>query len=137
VQRQPTADGGVTDEGAFQVALAGLLQEAAANGVDVRGGWPVERHDAERAWDVEIVGGLRRSTATIDDTEVPAPAIVDAVAERKGVDEAGLHSLYDAIGPDILEILHESDADSGQSVTFESHGDSVTVRLDGSIVLNG
>ncbi|WP_318568835.1 HalOD1 output domain-containing protein [Salinigranum marinum] len=96
-----------------------------------RGTMPSGR-GTSRLWGVS-----RRSTATIDDTEVPAPAIVDAVAEREGVDEAGLHSLYDAIGPDILEILHESDADSGQSVTFESHGDSVTVRLDGSIVLDG
>lgn len=40
----------------FQDRLAQLLRTAAANGVDVRGGWPCQpARDGERAWDVEIV----------------------------------------------------------------------------------
>jgi hypothetical protein len=83
-----------------------LVIEAGSNGVDVRGGWPVERTDAERAWGLEITEISRRSTATVDDTEFPASAVVDAVAEREGVDTTDLPPLYDSIGPDILEIIN-------------------------------
>jgi hypothetical protein len=59
------------------------------------------------------------------------------VAEREGVDTSDLPPLYEAIGPDILEVLHEADADADQRVTFEYYGYRVTVSSDGSIVLNG
>jgi hypothetical protein len=125
----------VTTEAGFREALRQLVIEADSNGVDVRGGWPVGSPDTERAWELEITEISRRSTATTDDAEFPASAVVDAVAEREGVDPADLPPLYDAIGPDILEVLHEADAD--QRVTFEYYGYGVTVSSNGSIVLDG
>lgn len=127
----------VTSEEAFREALRQLVIEADSSGVDVRGGWPVERSDAERAWELEITEISKRSIATADDTEFPASAVVDAVAEREGVDPTDLPPLYDAIGPDVLEVLHEADADGDQRVTFEYSGYRVTVSSDGSIVLDG
>lgn len=47
----------VTDEREFHAALQALLTAADANGVDVRGAWPVVGgHDSESGFDVEIVG---------------------------------------------------------------------------------
>jgi hypothetical protein len=127
----------VTTEEAFQEALRQLVIEADSNGVDVRGGWPVERTDAERAWELVVTEISRRSTATTEDSEFPASAVVDAVAEREGVDPTDLPPLYDAIGSDVLEVLYEADADGDQRVTFEYYGYRVTVSSDGSIVLDG
>lgn len=125
-----------TTEETFQEALRELVIDADANGVDVRGGWTAVSVDEERAWDIEIMRVSSRSTATIEDTEFSASAVVEAVAEREGVDSTDLPPLFDAIGPDILEILHEADPDSNQRVTFEYAGYTVTVSADGSVVLD-
>jgi hypothetical protein len=127
----------VTSEEVFREALRQLVIEADSNGVDVRGGWPVERSDTELAWELEITEISKRSIATVDDAEFSASAVVDAVAEREGVDPTDLPPLYDAIGPDVLEVLHEADSDGNQRVTFEYYGYRVTVSSDGSIVLDG
>jgi hypothetical protein len=74
----------VTTEEAFREALRQLVIEADSNGADVRDGWPVERSDAERAWELEITEISRRSTATTEDSEFPASAVLTAVAERGG-----------------------------------------------------
>lgn len=126
----------VTTEKAFQEALRSLVIEADANGVDVRGGWPVVRGDEEQGWDIEITSVSSRSTTAIEKSEFPASAIADAVAEREGVEATDLPPLYDAIGPDILEILHEADDDSDQRVRFEYVGYTVTVSADGTIRLD-
>jgi hypothetical protein len=127
----------IATEDEFQEGLQQLVVEADSNGVDVRGGWPVEGSDGERAWDIEITRVSKRSVATIEDTDAPASAIVEAVAEREGVDTTELPPLYDAIGPDILEVFHDADADANQRVTFEYHRYSVTVSSDGLVVLDG
>ena len=127
----------ITTEDGSQEGLQQLVAEADSNGVDVRGGWPVERSDGERAWDIEITRVSKRSVVTIEDTDSPASAIVEAVAEREGVDTTELPPLYDAIGPDILEVLHDADADANQRVTFEYCHYSVTVSSDGLVVLDG
>lgn len=101
----------VTTEEAFREALRQLVTEADSNGVDVRGGWPVERTDAERAWGLDFTEVSRRSTATTEDSEAPASAVVDAVAEREGVDTTDLPLLYDSIGPDILKIVTQSNGE--------------------------
>lgn len=44
----------VTTEAQFQERLTRLVRAAAANGVEVRGGWPVENPD-ESGYDLEIV----------------------------------------------------------------------------------
>jgi hypothetical protein len=80
----------VTTEEAFQEALRQLVIEADSNGVDVRGGWPVERTDAERARELVVTEISGRSTATTEDSEFPASAVVDAVAERECVDPTDL-----------------------------------------------
>lgn len=121
----------------FREALRTIVTEADRNGVDVRGGWPIERIESERAWDIEITRVSRRSTARIEDSGFPASAVVAAVAERDGVETTDLPPLYGAIGPDILEILHDAEADSDQRVTFDYAGYRITVSSDGSIVLDG
>jgi len=126
----------IDTEGAFQEALAGLVIEADANDVDVRGGWSIASGGERLAWDVLITNLSRRSTAVIDEAEFPASAVVEAVAERRGVDSTDLPPIYDAIGPDILEVLHEADPGSDQRVTFKYAGYTITVDADGSIVLD-
>jgi hypothetical protein len=137
-EARPDADvrPAVTSEEAFREALRQLVIEADSNGVDVRGGWPVERSDAERAWELEITEISRRSTATTEDSEFPASAVVDAVAERKGVDTTDLPPLYDSIGPDILEIVDRASDESGQTVTFEYYGYTITLDADGTIIVD-
>lgn len=126
----------VTTEEAFREALRQLVIEADSNGVDVRGGWPVERTDTERAWELVITEISRRSTAATDDSEVPAAAVVDAVAEREGVDATDLPPLYDSIEPDVLETVTQSNGESGQTVTFEYYGYTITLDADGTIVID-
>ncbi|AXG08316.1 hypothetical protein DU500_17730 (plasmid) [Haloplanus rubicundus] len=126
----------VTTEEAFREALRQLVIEADSNGVDVRGGWPVERTDAERAWEFENTEVSRRSTATTEDSEFPACAVVDAVAEREGVDATDLPPLYDSIGPDVLEIVTQSNDESGRTVTFEYYSYTITLDADGTIVID-
>lgn len=54
---------GVTTEERFQDRLRRLVTEAAANGVDVEGSWPVVDDDGEGLdWDVEIVQLARSRT---------------------------------------------------------------------------
>ena len=62
VQRQSTSltDGGVTDEDAFQAALAELVQEAEANGVDVEGGWRGRDRIDDSGLGIEIYEVVRR-----------------------------------------------------------------------------
>ena len=67
---------------------------------------------------------------TTDDLAV---AIVERVAERKGVDVVDLHPpLYEAIDADALETLLESSSDGSNqiSVTFSYNG--YTIRVDDS-----
>lgn len=44
----------MTDE-EFHCQLTQLLQTAAANGVDVRGGWACQTEDDNTDWDIEII----------------------------------------------------------------------------------
>jgi hypothetical protein len=103
----------------------------------VRGGWPVGRSDVERAWDLVATEVPGRSTATTGDSELPASAVPDAVAEREGVDPTDLPPLYDAVGPDVLEVSYGADADGDRRVTFEWCGYRATVSSNGSIVPDG
>ncbi|WP_254536055.1 hypothetical protein [Halomarina litorea] len=49
----------IRSEAAFHEALRALVLEAAENGVQVEGGWPVS-NDGGPDWDVEIVGLVDR-----------------------------------------------------------------------------
>lgn len=54
-QNMPTDESIVTED-AFQQRLRELVTEAAGNGVDVEGSWPVLHDDPDAAeWDIEIV----------------------------------------------------------------------------------
>lgn len=112
------------------------MTDAAANGVDVRGGWPVVDDGTEDSWELEITKIARRTTSQVEDTEFPASSIIDAVAAREGVDTTDLPPLYDSIGPDILEILHESD-DPDQRVRLNYYSYTITVTSGGSITIDG
>ncbi|WP_255150158.1 HalOD1 output domain-containing protein [Halorarius halobius] len=126
----------ITTEDEFHEALQQLVTDAAANGVDVRGGWPIVDDDREDSWELVITKIARRTTAQVDDAAFPASAIVDAVAAREGVDPTELPPLYDSIGPDILEILHES-GDPDQRVRFDYYGYTISVTSGGSITIDG
>jgi len=125
----------ITTDESFQEALRALVLDADAHGVDVCGGWAIESNGADRAWDIKITRVSRRSVVSIEDSDFPASAVADAVAERDGVDTTDLPPLYDAIGPDVLEVLHDAEADSDHSVTFDYAGYTITVSADGTIVI--
>jgi len=128
----------VTTEEAFQEALRALVLEADANGVSVRGGWPVARDDGTREWDIEITVVSRPTTAHVDDTGSPVASVVEAVAAREGVETTDLPPLQDAIGHEVLEaLLDTSDDGSPQHLRFRYSGYEITVRSDGSIRLEG
>lgn len=128
----PTA---TTDE-AFQEALRALVLEADANGVDVRGGWPVVRGDETKMWDVELTSVARSSTAHVDETGSTVVSIVNAVADREGVETTDLPPLQESIDHKILETLQQSN-DQEQFVRFQYYGYEITVRADGSLISEG
>ena len=128
----PTA----TSEEAFQEALRTLVLEADAHDVDVRGGWPVVRGDGTKMWDVEITTVDRSSTAHVDETGSTVPSIVNAVAEREGVETTDLPPLQEAIDHELLETVRQSN-DEEQYVRFQYCGYEITVRADGSLIVAG
>lgn len=128
----------ITTEEDFHEALRALVVEADANGVDVRGGWPVFRDDDSAAWDVEVTGVTQRSTAHVGDAWSPVASIIQAVASREGVDTTDLPPLHDAVEPELLETLRPPlDDGPGQHLAFQYLGYRITVRSDGAIILDG
>ena len=123
-----------TTEEAFQEALREVVIGAEANGVDVRGSWPVLRGDETKLWDVEITRLSRSSTAHVHDTGAPVASIVDAVATRDGVEATDLPPLQEAVEYEVLEKLLAAD-DTQQHVQFQYCGYTITVRSDGAIRL--
>lgn len=118
----------------FRASLRTLLRDAADNGVDVRGSWPVENADGTDEWDVEITAVTRRTETTLEAGGVPAAAIVEAVAEREGVPVTDLPPLYEAIAPTVFEDLLGHDGNGAdQAVRFEYLGYRVTVTADGRV----
>jgi hypothetical protein len=111
--------------------------EAEANGVDVRGGWPVVRNEETKAWDIEITRISRPWTAHVDDSGSPSASIVETVATRKGVETTDLPPLQETIDHEILETLLQSSDDAQQYVWFQYYGYEIPVRADGSIRLEG
>ena len=63
VRRHRTRDE-LTDEEAFQDALAELIQEAEANGVDVEGGWACRDGSDPSEWGIEIYE-VRRTNRSV------------------------------------------------------------------------
>lgn len=125
----------VTTETGFQEALRALVIEADSNGVDVRGGWPVVRGDEAKMWDIEITRLSRSSTAHVNDTHSPIASIIGAVAAREGVESTDLPPLQDAIDHAVLETLYQTIDDPRPHVRFRYYGYDISVRADGSILL--
>ncbi|MFC5369042.1 HalOD1 output domain-containing protein [Salinirubrum litoreum] len=138
-ENSPEADDrpAVTTREAFQKTLRKLVVEADANGVDVRGSWPVVRGDETKQWDVEITRLARSSSAHVDTTGSPVASIVEAVAARDGVAPTDLPPLQDAIDHEVLDTLLETDDGARRHVRFQYCGYEITVRADGSIRLDG
>ncbi|WP_049980081.1 HalOD1 output domain-containing protein [Halolamina rubra] len=68
-------------------------------------------------------------------TARPATRVVEALAERAGVDPAELSPpLSTAVDPDALNKL-VADADDGVAVRFEYADDEVVVRSDGRVAV--
>ena len=64
-------------------------------------------------------------------------AVVEAVADERGVDETALEPLYEVVEPDALERLFAPRPDGSPRTTgrviFEMAGCEVTVRSDGKV----
>jgi hypothetical protein len=118
--------------------LRRVVTEAVANGVDVRGSWPVSGGDAGQAWDLEITEVAPRHTADVRDVESLLSSIVEAVATREGVSKGDLPSLLATVDYDTLDgLIDLTDTDSPQEVRFQYYGYSIAVRSDGSLTLDG
>jgi hypothetical protein len=124
-----TADG-------FHEALQKLVTEASSNGVDVRGSWPVAGSEGQTSWDIEIARIAHRSVFHLDESDDPIVAIVEAVAALEGVDTTDLQPLYDAIDPDVIDTVARSDDDADRQARFEYCGYEITVRADGSVLVD-
>lgn len=69
--------------------------------------------------------------------ESPSTAVVEAVAERRGVETTELpQKLYDVIDPDSLDSLFAAGKTTGGTVTFTYCGYTVTVTADGGVDLD-
>jgi hypothetical protein len=136
-----TGGGGRTDittEEDLHEGLRAAVTGAAANGVDVCGGWSIERDDGTVAWDLEVTRLARRSTAHLRDAASPVASVVEAVAAREDVGPTDLPPLYDAVDPGLLDPLAAAGTDDAyRRLTFEYCGYRITVRSDGGIVLDG
>ena len=73
------------------------------------------------------------SRQVVTDAQRPSLAVVEAVADRKGVDPVQVGPLAYEIGPDALNKLVDS-MDSG-TVTFPFEGFEVEVNADGEVSL--
>lgn len=64
--------------------------------------------------------------------------IVEAIADRAGVDETDLPPLHDVIDPDALEALFipaSPNANDAAQIRFQYYGYRVTVSADGSVTV--
>ncbi|QLH83437.1 HalOD1 output domain-containing protein [Halosimplex pelagicum] len=78
-------------------------------------------------------------TYRIDDDQSASEAVLDAVAERAGVDVLDLSTpLYDAVDPEALDTFYRTSGDEGTPtrVSFAYCGYDVTVSGDGTVVLD-
>ncbi|ELZ23653.1 hypothetical protein C475_15318 [Halosimplex carlsbadense 2-9-1] len=78
-------------------------------------------------------------TYRIDDDQSASEAVLDAVAERVGVDVLDLSTpLYDAVDPEALDAFYRTSGDerAATRVSFEYCGYEVTVSGDGTVALD-
>lgn len=130
----------ISDGDDFREALRVLLVEAEDNGVDVRGGWSVSRNSKTTpAWDLEITALSRQTTYEAPEgDDFPLEAVLSAVAEREGVEREDLPPLQDSVDVDSLEhVLNELTDEVPGEVSFEYCGYTVSIRADGTIVIDG
>lgn len=78
--------------------------------------------------------------ATGDRSKTVSERVIEAVAEREGVDTTGLRTpLYDAVDPDALDALFAASDESGTAerrLRFTYHGYDVIVGGDGAITVS-
>jgi|GEM_PF-6046513 len=126
----------VASEDAFHAALRTLVIEAAANDVDVSGGWPIPNRDAATAWDVEITPVAASWTAHVEVDGAVGAAVVAAVADCAARPADSLPPLEAAIDPTLLETVVHGDGDETAShVRFEYAGYDILLDGSGLIVL--
>lgn len=78
------------------------------------------------------------STCSVERSESPSNLVVESIAREEDVDPLNLEvPLYEAIDPDALDALFQSDDDafSGR-ITFEYYGYEVTVSDAGHVSLD-
>lgn len=132
VQRAFDAD--LEAEAAFREVLSAAIREASENDVDVQGSWPIPESDTAD-WDVEITDVHSTLTLPPYDSEFPALAVLEVVADREGVDVTDLPALQGHFDLQILDALHRSPDESKQRVQFEYCGYQITVYPDDSVAI--
>ena len=70
-----------------------------------------------------------------DEDAPPSQSVVERVAAREGVDHTELTPLFDAIDPDALDKLLDTNGrtESAVQISFTYHGYDVTVTGDGAV----
>lgn len=83
-------------------------------------------------------GSMTDTVRTISSAESASEAVIDAVADAKGVDPLDLDPMYDAIDPDALDSIFRDSPSSGTGsveLSFEMAGCTVVVREAGEVVV--
>lgn len=70
---------------------------------------------------------------TLEDDSVPSEAVVQVIAQAKGVDPLEMPSLYRIVDPEALDTVFKGS--SGSYVQFPFCGYTVTVASDGRIII--
>lgn len=85
-----------------------------------------------------MTGSTTDTVRTISSAESASEAVIEAVADAKGVDPLDLDPMYDAIDPDALDRIFR-DSPVGRTgsveVRFEMAGCTVVVREAGEVVV--
>ena len=83
-----------------------------------------------------MAGSMTDTVRTITGGETVSEAVVDAVADAKGVDPLDLDPLYDTVDPDALDsIFRHASGTASAELTFEMAGCEVLVREAGEVVV--
>lgn len=95
--------------------------------------------DKQSQTKAEFDGSSEACQYDVSPSESISVTIVEAVADVKGVEPLELESLYEAIDPDVLEIILTSPAgetaETDRKATFLFDGTEVTVRGAGEVTV--
>lgn len=85
-----------------------------------------------------MTGSTTDTVRTISSAESASEAVIEAVADAKGVDPLDLEPMYDTIDPDALDSIFRDSPGAGTAsveIRFEMAGCTVVVREMGEVVV--